>query len=84
MSREYRYGGPLDKKHGKLAQTLLKCASHHIYLIHWSLAKKLCSEKSLLLTCQFLGVHGNTLAADEKYRCLNRDNLETPIQMQLS
>ena len=37
-----------------------------------------------LLTCQVLRLLVNTLAADEKYPLLNRDNLTIPIQMQLS
>ena len=41
-------------------------------------------KKSLLLTCQILGLLVNTLAADEKYPLLKRDNLMTPIQMHLS
>ena len=41
-------------------------------------------KKSLFLTCQILGLLVNTLAADEKYPALNRDNLTIPIQMQLS
>ena len=36
------------------------------------------------MTCQILGLLANTLAADEKYPVLNRDNLTIPIQMQLS
>ena len=39
---------------------------------------------SLLLTCQILGLLVNTLAGNEKYPVLNRDNLTIPIQMQLS
>ena len=39
---------------------------------------------SLLLICQILGLLVETLAADKKYRVLNRDNLTIPIQMQLS
>ena len=41
-------------------------------------------KKSLLFTCQILGLLLNTLAADEKYPVLNRDNLTIPNQMQLS
>ena len=41
-------------------------------------------KKSLLLTCQILGLLVNTLAADEKYPVLNRENLTIPIQMHLS
>ena len=38
----------------------------------------------LLLTHQIFWLLVNTLAADEKYPVLNRDNLMIPIQMQLS
>ena len=41
-------------------------------------------EKSLLTRCQILGLLVNTLAADEKYFVLNRDNLAIPVQLQLS
>ena len=41
-------------------------------------------KKSLLLTCHILGLLVNTLAADEMYPLLKRDNLTIPIQMQLS
>ena len=84
MSKKSRFRGCFDKQYGKRAQTLLKSASQHLYQIHWSLAGKLCSKKSLLLTCEILGLLVNTLAADEKYPVLNRDNLTIPIQMQLS
>ena len=39
---------------------------------------------SLLLTCKIFELLVNTLATDEKYPVLNRDNLTIPIQMQLS
>ena len=42
------------------------------------------SKKSLLLICQILGLLVNTLAADNKYPVLNRENLMIPIRMQLS
>ena len=41
-------------------------------------------KKSLLLTCQVLGHLFETLAADDKYPFLSRDNLTKQIQMQLS
>ena len=41
-------------------------------------------NKSLLLAFQVLGLLVKTLAADEKYPALNRDNLTIPVQMQLS
>ena len=62
----------------------LKSASQPLYHIRLSLTRKLCSKKSLLLTCQILGLLVNTLAADEKYLVLHRNNLTVPIQIQLS
>ena len=41
-------------------------------------------KKSLLLRWKTLGLLVNTLAANEKYPVLNRDNLMIPIQMKLS
>ena len=38
-------------------------------------------KKSLLLKCQILGLRVNTLAANEKYPVLNRDNLTISIQI---
>ena len=84
MSKKSRFREPFDKQHGKRAQALLKSASQHLYHIHRSLPRKLSWKKSLLLTCQILGLLVNTLAADEKYPVLNRDNLTILIQMQLS
>ena len=84
MSKKSHFKGPFDKQHGKRAQALLKPPSQHFYHIHWSLATKLCSKKSLLLAWKILGLLVNTLAADEKYPVLHRDNLTIPIQMQLS
>ena len=84
MSKKSRFRGCFDKQYGKRAQTLLKSASQHLYRIHWSLARKLCSKKSLLLICQILGPLVNTLDADEKYPVHNRNNLRITIQSQLS
>ena len=84
MPKKSRFRGPFDKQHGKRAQALLKSASQHLYHIHRSLPRKLSWKKSLLLTCQILGLLVNTLAADERYPVLNRHSLTIPIQMQLS
>ena len=70
MSKKSCFRGPFDKQHGKRAQALLKSASQHLYHIHRSLPRKLSWKKSLLLTCQILGLLVNTLAADEKYPVL--------------
>ena len=84
MSKKSRFRGCFDKQYGKRAQALLKSASQHLYHIHRSLPRKLSWKKSLLLTCQILGLLVNTLAADEKYPVLNSNNLTLPIRMELS
>ena len=53
-------------------------------IIRWSLPSQLSWKTSLLLTCKVLGLLVNTLAGDEKYPVLDRDNLTIPVQMQLS
>ena len=84
MSKEPRFREPFDKQHGKRAEALLKSASQHLYHIHWSLPTQYTWKKSLLLTCQILGLLVNTLATDEKYPVLNRDNWSMLIQIRLS
>ena len=84
MSKKSQFRQLFKKQDGKSFQTLLKSTSKHLYHIHWSLPRKLSRIKSLLFTCQILVLLVNTLAADEKYPVLNRNNLTIPIQMQLS
>ena len=81
MSKNSRFRGCFDKQYGKRAQTLLKYTSQTLYHIHWSLARKLCSKKSLLLTYQFLGLLVDTVAANEMYLVDHRGNLTIPIQI---
>ena len=47
-------------------------------------AKSIELEKVSLIDMPNLGLLVNTLAADDKYPVLNRDNLTIPIQIQLS
>ena len=84
MSKKPHLREPFDKQHGKHVQELLKSTSQHLYHIHSSRPGQLSWKKSLLLTCQILGLLVNTLAADEKYPGLNRENLTIRIQMRLS
>ena len=82
MSKTSRFRGQFDKQHVKRAQALLKSAL--LKSNSSTIPKEIELEKSLLLTCQILELLVNTLAADEKYLVLHRDNLTIPIQMQLS
>ena len=70
-----------DKQWGKRTQTLVKSASQHLCHFQWSLASKLCSKNSLLLSCQILVFLANTLATNEKYPVLYRANLRIPIHI---
>ena len=84
MPKKSRFRGCFDQQYGKRAQALLKSPSQHAYHIRCWLTRNFCSKKSLLLTCTMLGLLVNTLATNEKYLVLNRNNLTKPIQMQLS
>ena len=84
MSKKSCFRGSFDKQRGKRAQTLLKSTSQYLYHIHRSVARKLYSKKSLLLTCKIFGLLVNTLAVDKKYLVLHRDNLTIALQMHLS
>ena len=84
MSQKSRFRRPFDKHYGKRAQALYKSALQNLYHIHRSLRSKLSWKKSLLLTCKMLGLIVNTLAADNKYLVLHRDNLTVLVEIQLS
>ena len=84
MSKKSSFRGPFDKQHCKRAEALFKSASVHFYPIDWSVKSQLSWKKSLLLTCHILGLLVNTLATDEMYPLLKRDNLTIPFQWQLS
>ena len=84
MSKKSRFRGPFEKQHGKRAQARFRPASHGLYHVHRALSSQLSWKKSLLLICQILGLLVDTLAADNKYPVLNRENLMIPIWMQLS
>ena len=84
MSKNSSSIGCFDKQYGKRTQALLKSASRPLFHIHWSLSRKLCSKNTLLLACRILGLLVNTLAGDEKYPVLIRENLTILIQMELA
>ena len=81
MSKKSRFRLSFDKRPGKPAKAPLKSASVHLYPIDGSLKIQLSWKKSVLLTCQILGLLVNTLAVDEKYPLLKKDNLTTPIEI---
>ena len=84
MSKNTCFREPFEKQHVKRAQGQFKYASQQLYHINWSLPSQLNWKIFRLLTCQIVGLLVKTLATDEKYPILNRENLRIPIQMQLS
>ena len=55
----------------------------NLYQIYRSLSRQLSWKKSLLLTCQILGLLVKTLDANDRYPVLNRYYLTIPVEMQL-
>ena len=84
MPKKSCFRRPFDKEGDKRAQALIKSASQNLYHIHWSLPSLYSWKRSLLLTCQILGLLLNTLLADRVYLVLHRNNLTVEIQMELS
>ena len=84
MSKKSCFRGPFDKQYGKRAEGLFKSVAQILYQIHRPLPSQWSWKKSLSLTCQILGLLVNTLATNKKYPVLHRENLRTPIHMQLS
>ena len=78
------FRGPFNKRYGKAAHALFKSVLQHLYHIDRLLPKKLSCKKSLLLTCKILGLLVTTLAPNEMYLVLNKDNLTIEIHMQVS
>ena len=83
FSKKTYFRGPLEKQHGKRAQTILKSEWQCPYTIYRSPWRQLRRERSLLLIWKILRVVVNTFTANGKYSLLNRDNLMQPIHMQL-
>ena len=81
MPRKSRFKRSFWKQHSKRAQTLLKFQRQRLYIIYWSLWKKLTCKMSLLVICKISTLFSNTLSANGKYSLLKRDNSTQRIQM---
>ena len=84
MSIKSRFKGSFKKQHGKCAQTLFKFAWQNLYHIYWLLWRQMTFKKFLLVICKIWRQFPETLSTDGKYSLLNRDNLTSPIQNELS
>ena len=84
LCKKSRFRLPFQKEHGKLVSTLFKFERQHLYHIYWSTRRQFSCKKSLLVICKSLRLFVNTMSAFDKCSLPNRDNLMSPIHMQLS
>ena len=81
LSRNHRFRTSFNSQR---VPTLAKSASGHFYHIFWSLWWKITWIISPLLNFQILEVFVNTLTDDDYYTFGDSEDLQFPIQMQLS
>ena len=84
LSKERRFGTRFGSQDLKSSQIVAKSPWKCLYHVLSSLSGKLIWKMSPLVLCEILGVFFNTLLADGKYPVQDCENLQLPIQMQLS
>ena len=84
MCKKSRFRFPFQKKHGKQVSTLFIFERQRLYQNYWSMGRQFSWKKALLVICKSLRVFLNTMSAFDKCSLPNRDNLMSPIHMQLS
>ena len=84
LSKKRPFRTHFDSQHVRESQALANSPSERFYHVVSSLSGKLMSEMSSLVLGEILGVFVTKLTADEKYFVQDCQNLQLPIQMQLS
>ena len=84
LSKKLCFRASFDSQHVKGSQALVESAWQDFYHIFLSLWGELIRKISPLLMWEILGVFANTLTADDKYTVGDCENVNLPIQMQLS
>ena len=79
-----RFRTRFDSQHAKLSRILAKFPWDHFYHVFSFFWENLISKMSPLVLGKIFGVFFNTLTPDGKYRIQDWENLQLPIQMQLS
>ena len=83
-SRRSCFRTPFGNQRVNVFQTPLKVARRHYYpFIPW-IPGKVSSKKTTLLWSKILRLSANTLTADDKYSCRNKQNFLQQLQMLLS
>ena len=84
LSNKRYFRTSFGSEHVKVSQTLVRSAWVHFYHTFWSLCRKMIWEISPLSKFEILAVFLNTWTADDKYPVQDCENLQFPIQIQLS
>ena len=84
MCKKSRFRLRFKKEDGKLVSTLFKFKRQHLHHIYWSTGRQFSCKKSLLVICKSFRQFVKTMSAVDKCSLPNRDNLITPIHMELS
>ena len=84
FSKKGRFKKPFVSQHVKPSSILKKYALGHFYHVFSSLWGKLIRKISPLVIREVLGIFVNILTADDKYLIQDCENLQFPIEMQLS
>ena len=84
ICKKSRFRLPFQKEHSKRLSTLFKSDRQHLDHVYSSTGTQYSCKKSLLVICKSLRLFVNTMSAADKCSLPNRDNLMTPIHMQLS
>ena len=84
ICKKSRFRLPFQREHSKRLSTLFKSDRQHLDHVYSSTGTQYSCKKSLLVICKSLRLFVNTMSAVDKCSLPNRDNLMTPIHMQLS
>ena len=84
LTKKRRFRTSFDSQHVQGSQTFVKSSWKSYYHIFSSLWGEMMWETFSLLKFEILGVFVNTWTADYKYKVPDSENLQLPIQMQLS
>ena len=84
LSKKCFFRTRFDSKHVKASQILPKSPWERFYHVFSPLSEKLISKMPPLMLGETLGVFFNTFTAESKYPVLDGENLQIPIQMEIS
>ena len=84
LFKKRRFRTSFDSQHVKGSQKLVKSSWEHFYQIFTSLCWEMIRKISPLFKFENISVFLNTWTADYKYSVSDCENLQFPIQMQLS